>query len=287
VALHKELIFILAQNLKTMLDRRSFIAKSAAAAASAVLAPSLFDMNSSVPEKTVLDGKKVLFVWGGWMGHEPDKCRDIFVPWMQSEGAAVTVSDTLDSYVNINLKDLDLIVQVWTMGQITGPQEKALEEAVKSGVGLAGWHGGLGDSFRNNTEYQFMVGGQWVAHPGGVIDYRVNITDRKDLVTKGLADFDMKSEQYYMHVDPNVKVLATTTFGDKHASWIGGTVVPVVWKKVYGKGRVFYNSLGHVASDFNVPQAMEIMKRGIRWASMSKYEPEEPWKKPAYRGAGK
>ena len=222
------------------------------------------------------------------MGHEPDKCRDIFVPWMESEGARVTVSDTLDAYVEIDLiNEIDLIVQAWTMGSIKGNQEKALLEAVKSGVGLAGWHGGLGDSFRNNTEYQFMVGGQWVAHPGGVIDYKVNIVDHEDPVTKGLSDFDMHSEQYYMHVDPNVKVLATTTFKGDHAFWIDGTVVPVTWKKVYGKGRVFYSSLGHVSADFNVPEAIEIQRRGIRWASMSKYEPVEEWKQPAYSGWGK
>jgi type 1 glutamine amidotransferase len=266
-----------------MITRRSFIQKSAAAATAAMFVPSLYSRTPVPVSSSPLNGKKVLYIWGGWMGHEPDKCRDIFVPWMESEGATVSVSDTLDTYVNTNLKELDLIVQIWTMGTITGNQERALLEAVKSGVGIAGWHGGLGDSFRNNTEYQFMVGGQWVAHPGGVIDYRVNITDHEDPVTKGLTDFDMHSEQYYVHVDPNVKVLATTTFTDKNASWIGGNVCPVVWKKVYGKGRVFYSSLGHVASDFNVPQALEIQKRGIRWACMSKYEPMEEWKQPVYK----
>jgi type 1 glutamine amidotransferase len=265
-----------------MITRRSFISKGAAVAAAAIVSPSLFGRRAYTQEKSVLAGKKVLFVWGGWMGHEPDKCRDIFVPWMQSEGALVTVSDTLDAYVNMNLAELDLIVQTWTMGKIAGPQEKALLGAVKNGVGLAGWHGGLGDSFRENTEYQFMVGGQWVAHPGGVIDYRVNITDHTDPVTKDLADFDMHSEQYYMHVDPNVKVLATTTFSDKNSPWIGGNVVPVAWKKAYGKGRVFYSSLGHVAADYKVEQALEIQKRGIRWASLSKYEPMEKWNQPVY-----
>jgi uncharacterized protein len=270
-----------------MISRRSFILKSAAAGAAFIVAPQLMGRSYNPDEKSVLDGKKILFVWGGWMGHEPDKCRDIFVPWMESEGAKVTVSDTLDAYTSINLKELDLIVQVWTMGQITADQEKALEEAVRSGVGLSGWHGGLGDSFRNNTEYQFMVGGQWVAHPGGVIDYRVNIIDHRDAVTKGLSDFDMHSEQYYVQVDPNVKVLATTTFSDKYASWIGGNVIPVAWKKVYGKGRIFYSTLGHVAADYKVSQALEIQKRGIRWAAMSRYEPTEPWKQHVYKGAGK
>lgn len=267
-----------------MVSRRSFITKSVTAAAAAVIAPSILGRGLIQVSKSPLNGKKILFVWGGWKGHEPDKCRDIFVPWLESEGAGVVVSDTLEAYTTYNLKeDFDLIIQTWTMGTIAGPQEKALLEAVKSGVGIAGWHGGLGDSFRNNTEYQFMVGGQWVAHPGGVIDYRVNITDSKDPVTKGLSDFDMHSEQYYVHVDPNVKVLATTTFTDKSASWIGNTVIPVVWKKAYGKGRVFYSSLGHVAADYNVPEALEIQKRGIRWASMSKYEPMEEWKQPVYK----
>ncbi len=95
----------------------------------------------------------------------------------------------------------------------------------------------------------------------------------------------MHSEQYFVHVDPNVKVLATTTFTDKNASWIGGNVVPVVWKKAYGNGRVFYSSLGHVAADFKVPQALEIQKRGIHWACMSKYEPMEEWEQPVYKAA--
>ena len=268
-------------------SRRLFINKAAAATAAAALAPQVFSRGCIESGNSPMNGKNVLFVWGGWMGHEPDKCRDLFVPWMESEGAKVTVADTLDAYLEMDKNRLDLIIQVWTMGQIKGEQEKALLEAVSGGVGIAGWHGGLGDSFRNNVAYQFMVGGQWVAHPGGVVDYRVTITDHEDPVTKGLSDFGMQSEQYYMHVDPNVKVLATTTFNGDHAFWIDGTVVPVVWKKMYGKGRVFYSSLGHVSADFNVPEALEIQKRGIRWASLSKYEPAEDWKRPVYAGREK
>jgi uncharacterized protein len=267
-----------------MVTRRSFLSKSAAAAAAVVVTPSLLGSTYSKGPDSPLSGKKVLFVWGGYMPHEPDKCRDIFVPWMRSEGAEVTVSDTLASYIIYDLKkDFDLIVQTWTMGTLEAGQEKALLEAVKGGTGLAGWHGGLGDSFRNSPEYQFMTGGQWVAHPGGIIDYRVNITDHIDPVTKGIDDFDMHSEQYYMLVDPNVKVLATTTFNGKDAGWIIGNVIPVVWKKMYGNGRIFYSSLGHVASDFRVEQALEIQKRGIRWACMSKYGPSEECREPVYR----
>ncbi len=264
------------------MNRRKFTQNTGLFGLGSILSGNL--LANSLFKTGVLKGKKVLFVYGGWDGHEPKQCKDIFVPWMQEERAEVVVSDTLDSYLDEALMNsLDLVVQVWTMGTITNEQEKALLKAVKEDkVGLAGWHGGTGDSFRNNTEYQFMVGGQWVAHPGGVIDYKVNITDKNDPITKGLSDFSMHSEQYYMHVDPNVKVLATTTFTGEHASWINGAVMPVVWKKSYGEGRVFYSSLGHVAKDFEVPEALEIMQRGIIWASKSKYEPMEKWIKPVY-----
>ncbi|NLU42063.1 MAG: ThuA domain-containing protein [Firmicutes bacterium] len=211
--------------------------------------------------------KSAMFVWGGWDGHEPKLCVDIFAPLLEENGFHVEISDTLDSYLNREkLMALDLIVPVWTMGTITEAQERGLLEAVRSGVGIAGWHGGMADSFRNNTEYQFMVGGQWVAHPGGVIDYEVNIIDHEDPITAGLDDFRMHSEQYYMHVDPSNQVLATTTFTGDHAYWIDGVVMPVVWKRRYGQGRVFYASLGHVAKDFDVPEAREIVKRGMLWA---------------------
>lgn len=212
--------------------------------------------------------KSALFVWGGWDGHEPKKCVDIFAPFLESKGYKVEISDTLDVYLNPDrMNSLDLVVPVWTMGTITNEQEKGLLSAVKSSVGIAGWHGGMGDSFRNNVEYQFMAGGQWVAHPGGIVDYEVNIINHKDPITAGLNDFKMKSEQYYMHVDPFNEVLATTTFNGKICPWIEGTVMPVVWKRKYGFGRVFYTSLGHIASDFNVPEAREIVKRGMLWAS--------------------
>ncbi len=213
-----------------------------------------------------LKGKNVLFVYGGWEGHEPVQTRDIFVPWLLLKGSNVKLSNSLDVYTDTAvMNNIDLIIQVWTMGEITNEQEKGLITAVKNGVGLAGWHGGLGDSFRNSVEFQYMVGGQWVAHPGGIINYEVNITNHDDVVTKGLNDFEIESEQYYMHVDPNVKVLATTTFNGDHDYWIDGAVVPVVWKKMFGKGRVFYSSLGHVAKDFEIHEVIEIMKRGINW----------------------
>ena len=214
--------------------------------------------------------KKALIVWGGWDGHEPKQCVDLFVPFLQDQGYEVDISDTLDAYIDTaKLDSLNLIVQAWTMGTIAKEQEAGLLKAINGGVGFAGWHGGTGDSFRNNTSYQFMVGGQWVAHPGGITEYEVNIIDHYDPITTDVQDFKIKSEQYYLHVDPSNHVLATTCFqGTDDAPWIKGCVMPVVWRRMYGQGRVFYSSLGHVRRDFDIPEVMGIMKRGMLWASI-------------------
>ncbi len=207
-------------------------------------------------------------VWGGWPGHEPRQCVEVFIPFLEQNGFEVEVVNDLNAYADKDkMAGLSLIVPCWTMDSITKEQLEGLLSAVGSGVGLAGWHGGMADSFRQSTEYQFMVGGQWVAHPGNIIDYTVQITDHDDPVTAGLADFQVHSEQYYLHVDPSNQVLATTTFGAEHAPWIGGTVMPVVWKRHWGAGRVFYSSLGHVAADFEVREVREIMRRGMLWAA--------------------
>jgi type 1 glutamine amidotransferase len=221
--------------------------------------------------------KSALFVWGGWDGHEPKQCVDIFAPHLVKNGYDVTISDSLDSYLDTEkMMSYSVINQVYTMSTITREQEKGLLDAIAAGVGYAGWHGGMADAFRNNTEYQFMVGGQWVAHPGNIIDYRVNITKHNDPIMAGLSDFDMHSEQYYMHTDPGNKVLAWTTFSGKHGNvpWIKGTKMPVVWTRLYGQGRVFYTSLGHVADDFKVTEAFEIAKRGVQWAAGLAIRPE-------------
>ena len=214
--------------------------------------------------------KKTLITWGGWEGHEPEQCAKIFAEVLKAENYEVELTDTLEIYLDEKkMSSFDLIVPVWTMSSISPEQEKGLLNAVKGGTGIAGWHGGMADSFRNNTEYQWMVGGQWVAHPGNVIDYTVNIIKKDDSIVSGLSDFEMHSEQYYMHTDPGNEVLATTTFSGKYgdAEWIAGTIMPVVWKRKYGRGKVFYTSLGHIAKDFDVFEVKEIVRRGMIWST--------------------
>jgi type 1 glutamine amidotransferase len=177
---------------------------------------------------------------------------------------------------------LDLIVQIWTMGKIEKEPLKGLMAAVKGGVGLAGWHGGLGDAYRLETDYQYMVGGSWVSHPGNIIDYSVQIVDHEDPITAGISDFGLHTEQYFMHVNPNNKVLATTTFSAEHDDWIDGCTMPVAWKKVYGKGRVFYTSMGHTVDVWDTPEALTIMQRGMLWAAESRHEATPNLVSPVY-----
>ncbi|MBD3316121.1 MAG: ThuA domain-containing protein [Chitinivibrionales bacterium] len=214
--------------------------------------------------------KRALIVWGGWEGHEPKQCADVFEQSLREWEYEVIVSNSLDSYIDTELmSSLDLIVQNWTLGELTEQQEAALLNAVGGGVGMAGWHGGVGDAFRNNVGYQFMIGGQFVAHPGGIIDYTVNVVKPDDPIMKGIDDFSVHSEQYYMHVDPSNEVLASTTCSGEHEGidWIKGAVIPAVWKRRYGKGRVFYCSLGHRAKEFDAPEVRTIMRRGLLWAT--------------------
>lgn len=211
--------------------------------------------------------KEALIVWGGWSGHEPRECAELIAGMLEADGFKVFVENTTEAFADPSIRDLSLIVPIITMAKIEKEELSNLVGAVKGGVGLGGYHGGMADAFRDQPEYQFMVGGQWVAHPGGVIDYTVDVVRPDDPVMAGIDGFPYRSEQYYMHVDPSNEVLATTRFTGEHAEWIDGVVMPVVWKRRFGRGRVFYSSLGHVAAEFQVPQMRTILRRGLLWAA--------------------
>lgn len=215
--------------------------------------------------------KKALIVWGGWEGHEPRQVAEIFDGALRERGVEVTVSATLDALRDgAMLRTLDLIVPIWTMGTITKEQLTPLLEAVQGGVGLGGCHGGMCDSFREATEYQFMTGGQWVAHPGNDgVTHTVHISDPTHVITAGSRDFTVSTEQYYMHVDPANTVLATTRFPTVPGPHTpnGEVDMPVVWTKYYGQGRVFYCSLGHHADVVARPEVLRLCLRGLLWAA--------------------
>lgn len=216
--------------------------------------------------------KKALIVWGGWDGHEPKQIGEICEKELSKRDFEVEVSNSLDAYKDEEkLKGLDLIVPIWTMGKIEGDQVKPLMAAVESGVGIAGCHGGMCDSFRNEVGYQFMTGGQWVSHPGGdKVKYMVVIEDESHFITQGTPkEFEVVSEQYYLHVDPANKVLATTEFpvADGPHAANGRCKVPQIWTRMWGKGRVYYNALGHIAKTFAEPDILRLMVRGFCWAA--------------------
>lgn len=220
-----------------------------------------------------MPNRKALIVWGGWEGHEPEKVARFFESILTDEGFSVEVSNSLDSFKNEDLTSRSLIVPIVTMSTIQADQREPVSVAVaEHGVGLAGCHGGMCDSFRNDTEWQFMTGGQWVAHPGNDgVEYTVNI-DRNNPheITDGLPDFEVRSEQYYLHTDPGNNVLATTEFPHpQHAGAHSGNrcKMPQVWTRSWGNGRVFYNALGHHCSVLEQPVPRELMRRGFLWAA--------------------
>jgi uncharacterized protein len=211
--------------------------------------------------------KKALIVWGGWDGHTPEQSARFVGNLLEGHGFEVNIEPTTEAFADSGLDEYNLIVPVITMSRIEKEELVNLLAAVRKGTGIAGFHGLMCDSFRNEPDYQFMTGGQWVAHPGNIIDYTVNITKPTDPIMAGIADFPYRSEQYYMHFDPSNEVLATTTFSGNLFEEIQGVVMPVAWKRQYGKGRVFYSALGHTVDEFAVPQMRTIFERGALWAA--------------------
>jgi type 1 glutamine amidotransferase len=215
--------------------------------------------------------KRALITWGGWDGHEPDKVAALFATELLGAGFEVEVSDSLSCFDDVEaLKTLDLIVPVWTMSTIDKERSQAVADAVEAGVGLAGCHGGMCDAFRNDVVWQFMTGAQWVAHPGNDgMEYRVRMTDPANPLVEGIGDFDVKTEQYYLHVDPAVKVHAVCDFplfDGPHAA-NGPVTMPIAFTKLWGKGRVYYNALGHHADVIDHGAPKEMIRRGMLWAA--------------------
>ena len=208
--------------------------------------------------------KTALIVSGGWDGHQPqvvaERLEAALGKFLKVERAAA-----LEVLAAPNdLSRFSVIIPNWTMSSLPGEAGKGLFEAVRGGVALAGIHGGMGDAFRGNTEYEWMVGGHFVGHPH-VGDYTVSLTNVDHPITKGLPrTFPYRSEEYYLLVDPANEVLAEAPYEYEGRK----CMMPVAWTKMWGKGRVFYSSLGHDPKEFaEFPDAFELTVRGIRWAA--------------------
>lgn len=230
---------------------------------------------------------KAMLLVGGWEGHKPKEFSDWARTLLEGEGFQVAIHEDLDVLTDSSAMDsIDLIVPIWSsarsshqpeFGNMDRDQEAGLLRAISNGCGIGGWHGHMGDAFRDHPTYHFLIGGQFVAHPPGwpdnpvpsddFVDYDVTICRPDDPIVSGIRSFRLHSEQYYMLTDPSNEVLATTTFSGDHLWWIEGTVIPVVWKRRWNRGRVFYCSIGHTVDDLRVPQVEEIIRRGLNWAA--------------------
>lgn len=208
---------------------------------------------------------KALIIQGGWDGHEPESLAKFFAKALEAEGFSVDVADTLDVFNDAAaLANYDLISPCWTLGELTPEQSTNLRESIYGGVGLGGFHGGMGDAFRGDLNYEWMVGGHFVGHPY-VGEYTIHIKDRTHPITTNLPEsFSYDSEQYYMMIDPSITVLADTIYSHEGKE----VTMPVIWTKKWGKGRVFYSALGHKTKEFiNYPAVAQMTINGLKWAA--------------------
>ncbi|MFE3829392.1 ThuA domain-containing protein [Streptomyces sp. NPDC059092] len=215
------------------------------------------------------DTRRALVVRGGWEGHRPVEITELFLPFLRAHGYDVRTSATLDVYADAELlAATDLVVQCWTMGEITGEQSAGLAAAVRAGTGLAGWHGGIVDSFRGDLGYQLLTGGQFLMHPAGFSEHEVTpVEERVDHpVVAGLGAFRVHTEKYWLATDPLIDVLATVGFAaDEDRA--RPVTMPAVWTRNWGSGRVFVSAVGHKPDDFDVPEVRTLTERGLLWAS--------------------
>jgi type 1 glutamine amidotransferase len=215
--------------------------------------------------------RRCLVVRGGWDGHHPVEATERFLPFLERHGYAVEVSEALDSYRDAEaMAATDLVVQCWSMGEITDAQVDGLRKAVAAGTGLAGWHGGIVDAFRASPEYLQLTGGQFATHPGGIVDHEVTVRpDRAGHpIVAGISGWQQKTEQYWVLTDAMNDVLATTRIlGGDGAEWEETMVFPAVWTRQWGRGRVFVSTIGHSPSDLDVPEVRTLTERGLLWAS--------------------
>lgn len=211
--------------------------------------------------------KRALVVWGGLELHEPEAGAHIVRDLLATHGFAVDVTNDYTALGAADVGSYDLIVPQVTGGELDREHSIRLCAAAEAGTGVAAFHHGLATSFQGNARMRFLAGCTFATHPGDIITYRVDPLKTDDPIMAGIGSFEHTSEQYYMHVDPSVEVLATTTFSGEHAFWKRGVKMPVVFKSAFGKGRVFYTALGHKPAELEKPEIRTILERGLLWAA--------------------
>ncbi len=230
--------------------------------------------------------RTALVVRGGWDGHEPIAATDSFVPFLREQGFDVRIEDSSAVYADEGaMTAVDVIVQCNTMNTIQPAELTGLVAAVRSGTGLAGWHGGIADSYRATAEYLQLIGAQFAHHPAKTpveelrhdgtdcfIEHTIDIVpaQRDHPIVAGIDDFALTTEQYWVLSDDLNDVLATTTIAARPFDpWQRPITCPAVWTRRWGSGRVFVATPGHDLNTLNSRPLRTIIERGILWASRS------------------
>jgi type 1 glutamine amidotransferase len=214
---------------------------------------------------------QALIISGGWEGHDPAGIAQAFAEIIDQHGLAVQIAHDLAVLDDPQfLTDMRVMVPVWTGGELSKTRAENISAAVAAGTAMAGCHGGMCSAFHGCKKWSFITGGVFIEHPGDILDYRVTVRDREHPIMRGISDFAITTEQYYMHIDPAVHVLATTRFpspggAGPHES-NGPVDMPVVWTKYWGRGRIFYTSIGHDLQVLMADPHGTILRRGIAWA---------------------
>jgi type 1 glutamine amidotransferase len=227
--------------------------------------------------------KRALVVRGGWDGHQPVEATDLFIPHLRANGYSVGIEDSPKVYADADfMRSVDLVVQCMTMATIGREELEGLRGAIAAGTGMAGWHGGIADSYRNSSDYLHLIGGQFACHPGkhpderigaqsdNYVPYRINMlpSAADHPITRGIGDFDLVTEQYWVLSDDYIDPLATTTQAVRDWDpWIRPVCSPAIWTRHWGKGRIFVCTPGHRVEILKVPQVRTIIERGMLWAS--------------------
>lgn len=230
----------------------------------------------------------VLVVRGGWDGHHPVEATEMFLPFLADHGYDIRIEESPEVYADVDaMASIDLIVQSVTMSEISNEALAGLRSAVTAGTGLVGWHGGIADSYRNSSDYLHLIGGQFATHPSvapehavegeanSFLDYAVEFTElgREHEVTRGLADFRLNTEQYWVLHDDLIDVLATTTHpAQPWQPWHRPIVSPAVWTRDWGSGRIVVVTPGHSVDVLEHPTVRTIIERGMLWATRTAWE---------------
>jgi type 1 glutamine amidotransferase len=227
--------------------------------------------------------RTALVVRGGWEGHHPVEATELFLPFLRTNGFDVRVEESNEVYADQEVMNgVDLVLQSVTMSEISREAFEGLRRAVEGGAGLAGWHGGIADSYRNNSDYLQLIGGQFATHPGreperrvgdetdNYLGYTVNLTElgRGHEIMAGLDDFELTTEQYWVLHDDLNDVLATTTHPvQPYHPWHRPIVSPAVWTRLWGEGRIFVSTPGHSVGVLEDDTVRTIIERGMLWAA--------------------